>query len=291
MQFKGIHEPSQSGPHLHSERIARYTLCTFVTIVALGTLIAQEAHAGRKPGAAFKDCATVCPEMVVLPPGEFLMGSPSDVGTKHELPVHTVTIARAFAVSRYEVTFEEWDACVADGSCSHQPDDRGWGRGRQPVINVSWQDAKQYAGWLARKTGLSYRLLTEAEWEYAARAGTTTRFYFGDDEGLLDDYGWSAYSSGNRTQPVGKKKPNGFGLHDMHGNASEWVEDPWHNTYEEAPIDGSAWMEGGDFTRRVVRGGSWHTKPGWLRSAFRWGSIADSRSFICGFRLARDLDP
>jgi len=157
------------------------------------------------------------------------------------------------------------------------------------VINVSWHDAKQYAAWLAHKTGLPYRLLSEAEWEYAARAGTTTRFFFGDDEAALGDYGWSAYNSENRTHPVGGKKPNQFGLYDMHGNASEWVEDPWHGDYSGAPPTASTWIEGGDANRRVVRGGSWHTKPDWLRSAFRWGSIADSRSWLCGFRVARTL--
>jgi formylglycine-generating enzyme required for sulfatase activity len=159
------------------------------------------------------------------------------------------------------------------------------------VINVSWHDAKQYTAWLAHKTGLPYRLLSEAEWEYAARAGTTTLFFFGDDEAALSDYGWSVFNSENRARPVGEKKPNRFGLYDMHGNASEWVEDPWHANYNGAPIDGSTRIEGGDTSRRVVRGGSWHTKPEWLRSAFRWGSIADSRSYITGFRVARTLRP
>jgi formylglycine-generating enzyme required for sulfatase activity len=165
------------------------------------------------------------------------------------------------------------------------------GEGRQPVINVSWHDARQFAAWLAGKTGLPYRLLSEAEWEYAARAGTTTRFYFGDDESLLNDFGWSAYNSENKARHVGEKTPNRFGLHDMHGNVSEWVEDTWHATYDGAPADGSSWTEGGDTSRRVVRGGSWHTKPEWLRSAFRWGSFAESRSYLCGFRFARTLTP
>ncbi len=260
-------------------------------VVAFGASIVSGAESGPKPGTAFRDCATGCPEMIVLPAGDLTMGSPEGVGSNQERPVHKVMIWRPFAVSRFEVTFDEWDACVADGGCKHQPDDRGWGRGRQPVVNVSWHDAKQYAAWLASKTGLPYRLLSEAEWEYAARAGTTTRFFFGDDESLLNDFGWSVHNSENRAHHVGKKNPNRFGLYDMHGNVSEWVEDPWHATYDGAPIDGSVWAEGGDSSRRVVRGGSWHTKPEWLRSAFRWGNFADSRSYFCGFRVARTLTP
>jgi len=266
---------------------------------ALTTLLMVAAAPGAsmvranesKLGSTFRDCATECPEMIVLPVGDFVMGSAEGVGSNQERPSRSVKIAKPIAVSRFEVTFQEWDACVTSGSCSHRPDDRNWGRGRQPVINISWHDAKQYTAWLVRKTGLPYRLLTEAEWEYAARAGTTTRFFFGDDEAVLGDYGWSTYNSENRTHPVGEKKPNQFGLYDMHGNAAEWVEDHWHDNYHGAPADASTWVEGGDANRRVVRGGSWHTKPDWLRSAFRWGSIAESRSWLCGFRVARTIEP
>lgn len=244
-----------------------------------------------KPGNTFNDCEKQCPDMIVLPPGEFIMGSSDGVGGKQERPAYKVTIVEPFTVSKFEVTFNEWDACVDDGGCTHRPDDRGWGRGRQPVINVSWYDAKQYVAWLANKTGQPYRLLSEAEWEFAARAGTTTLFFFGNEEAAHNDYGWSVYNSDNRAHPVGEKKPNGFGLYDMHGNASEWVEDAWHDNYIGAPSNGSVWVEGGDSSRRVVRGGSWHTIPKWQRSAFRWGSIDNSRSYICGFRVARSLNP
>jgi formylglycine-generating enzyme required for sulfatase activity len=273
-------------------RFTRPGLVPFlVAAVAFGTSIVSRADSGLKPGTVFRDCATGCPEMIVVPSGEFVMGSLEGAGSNQERPVRKVTISQPFAVSRFEVTFDEWDACVADGGCKHQPDDRGWGRGGQPVINVSWHDAKQYASWLAAKTGLPYRLLSEAEWEYAARAGTTTLFSFGDDASLLSDFGWAVFNSENKAQHVGKKNPNQFGLHDMHGNVSEWVEDHWHTTYDGAPVDGSVWAEGGDSSRRVVRGGSWHTKPELLRSAFRWGSFAESRSYICGFRIARSLPP
>ena len=262
-----------------------------VVVAALCTSMVTANDTKLKPGATFRDCAADCPEMIVLPAGHFVMGSPEGVGSKQEHPSHTVTIAGPIAVAKFEVTFEEWDACVAGGVCTHRPDDRNWGRGRQPVINVSWHDAKQYTAWLSNKTGVPYRLLSEAEWEYAARAGTTTRFFFGDEEAALSDYGWSTYNSELKAHPVGEKKPNAFGLYDIHGNASEWVEDPWRDNYIGAPSDGSAWVEGGDPNRRVVRGGSWHTKPDLLTSAFRWGSFAESRSYLTGFRVARTLMP
>ena len=274
------------------KRFPRPALTTLLMVAAaLGASMVMANDTKLKPGSTFRDCTTDCPEMIVLPAGDFVMGSAEGVGSNQERPSRNVTVAKPIAVSRFEVTFQEWDACVTGGGCSHRPDDRNWGRGRQPVINVSWHDAKQYTAWLAHKTGLPYRLLSEAEWEYAARAGTTTRFFFGDDEAVLSDHGWSAYNSKNRTHPVGEKKPNQFGLYDMHGNAAEWVEDPWHDNYHGAPADASTWVDGGDANRRVVRGGSWHTKPDWLRSAFRWGSIAESRSWLGGFRVARALEP
>jgi formylglycine-generating enzyme required for sulfatase activity len=273
----------------------RFSLPALITLLmvaaALGASLVRANDTKLKPGSTFRDCTTDCPEMIVIPAGDFMMGSVEGVGSNQERPSRRVTIAKPIAVSKFEVTFQEWDACVTSGGCSHRPDDRNWGRGTQPVINVSWHDAKQFAAWLAHKTGSSYRLLSEAEWEYAARAGTTTRFFFGDDEAVLSNHGWSALNSENRTHPVGEKRPNQFGLFDMHGNAAEWVEDSWHDSYHGAPADASTWVEGGDVNRRVVRGGSWHTKPDWLRSAFRWGSIAESRSWLTGFRVARTLEP
>jgi formylglycine-generating enzyme required for sulfatase activity len=273
----------------------RFTAAALGTLLgvlaALGPLVVGASDTMLKSGATFRDCDTHCPEMIVVPAGEFVMGSPDGVGSKQERPSHKVTIAKPFAVSKFEVTFEEWDACVASGGCSHRPDDRNWGRGKQPVINVSWHDAKQFTAWLSHKTGLPYRLLSEAEWEYAARAGTTTRFSFGDDEAALSDYGWSTYNSELKAHPVGEKQPNAFGLYDIHGNASEWVEDPWRDSYIGAPSDGSAWVEGVDPSRRVVRGGSWHTKSDLLTSTFRWGNFAESRSYLTGFRIARPVKP
>jgi formylglycine-generating enzyme required for sulfatase activity len=157
------------------------------------------------------------------------------------------------------------------------------------VINVSWDDAKQYAAWLSRITSKEYRLPSEAEWEYAARAGTQTRFSFGDDDSQLGRYAWYFGNSDRKTQPVGRKTGNAFGLQDMHGNVFEWVEDPWHNDYAGAPSDGAAWLKDGIPIRRVVRGGSWYYDSKNLRSASRSGPPADLKDGNVGFRLARVL--
>ena len=256
-------------------------------------VLSAEAERALKPESLLKECARQCPEMIVLPAGKFMMGSPDEEKDRFgdEDPRHEVTIAAPFAVSKTEVTFPEWDACVAAGACARVSDSAGWGRDGRPVINVSWEDAKQYVAWLSRMTGKAYRLLTEAEWEYAARAGSTARFAFGDDEGQLDRHAWYNRNSDNRTQPVGQKLANSFGLHDMHGNVAEWVEDPWHENYDGAPTDGSAWEKDGDASRRVVRGGSYVNNPPGLRAASRFRSTSGTRNFIFGFRLARTLNP
>jgi formylglycine-generating enzyme required for sulfatase activity len=216
---------------------------------------------------------------------------PQGQGTEEERPQHEVTIAKPFAVGKYEVTFAEWDACVAAGGCP-EASDSNWGRGERPVINVSWDDAQQYVAWLSRLTGKTYRLLSEAEWEYAARAGTTTLYSFGEDEAALDEYAWYHDNSNGKTQPVGKKKPNRFGLHDMHGNVWEWVEDLWHASYDGAPLDGSAWVEGSRLSSRVLRGGSWDYDPANLRSTVRhWFTKVTRSDYGLGFRVGRTLTP
>jgi len=237
-----------------------------------------------KPKDSFRECDE-CPEMVVVPAGSFMMGSPANEAGRdaNEGPQRRVTIGRPFAVGKFEVAFAEWDGCIAAGGCNHRPDDRGWGRGRRPVINVSWHDAKDYVAWLSRKTGKSYRLLSGAEWEYAARAGTTTRHAFGDTITASQ-----AKYGGGRTVEVGSFPANKFGLHDMHGNVWEWVEDNWHPNYEGAAIDGSAWP-GGDASLRVLRGGSWSSNPDYLRSAKRLRSPPGLRDSLFGLRLARTL--
>jgi len=254
--------------------------------------LTAEAEQALKPKDTFRECSKDCPEMVVVPAGTFTMGSPRDEKGRYdsEDPQREVTIAKPFAVSKFEVTFDDWDACVAYGDCPHATD-AGWEGGRQPVINVSWDDAKRYVAWLTKMTGKTYRLLSEAEWEYAARAGTQTAYFFGDDADALGNYAWYNANADSQTHPVGEKEPNGFGLYDMHGNVWEWVEDCVHGNYDGAPEDGSAWIAGGDCKNRILRGGSWSVNPGNLRSASRGWDSSDGRNFINGFRIGRTLTP
>ena len=226
-----------------------------------------------QPGKTLRDCEQ-CPEMVVVPAGSYMMGSPDgeEGRSSAEGPVHEVTIATPLAVGKYEVTFAEWDACVAAGGCTHQPSDEGWGRGKRPVINVSWDDIQQYVKWLSGETGQAYRLLSEAEWEYVARAGTTTPFHTGAtiSPAQANYNGNYTYGSGQKgaykekTVPVGSYAANGFEVYDVHGNVWEWVADCWNDSYAGAPSDGSAWTSGntsGNCGSRVLRGGSWGHPP------------------------------
>ncbi len=254
-----------------------------------------------KPGSgkSFRDCRN-CPEMVVVPAGRFVRGSPGSEKkhVKAESPQHRVTIAKPFAVGKFEVTFDEWDACVADGGCTDKPSDKGWGRGRRPVINVSWNDiTKQYLPWLRRKTGKSYRLLSETEWEYAARAGTATPFWWGASVSTSQanydgnyTYGGSKGEFRKKTLVVGSFKPNDFGIYNVHGNVWEWGSDCWNKNYSGAPATGTPRTKG-DCTQRVLRGGSWFNGPQYLRAAGRARSGPDLRSESIGFRVARTLRP
>ena len=247
----------------------------------------------KAAGEVFRDCAG-CPELVVVPSGSFMMGSPGHEGGRDgdEGPRHRVAIGEAFAVGVYEVTFGEWDACRGEGGCSHNPGDRGWGRGSRPVVGVSWEDAKEYVRWLSRKTGEGYRLLSESEWEYAARGGSTTRYWWGDavGRGRANCDGCGSRWDDESTAPVGSFSPNGYGLHDVHGNVWERVEDCWHGSYVGAPGDGSAWTTGGKCGLRVRRGGSWYDYPRYVRSANRYRLDSGSRRNHVGFRVARTLD-
>jgi formylglycine-generating enzyme required for sulfatase activity len=242
-------------------------------------------------GKPFRDCEQ-CPEMVVVPAGSFLMGSPETEAGRAptEGPQHRVTVSRPFAAGRYEVTFDEWDACVAAGGCVRHARDEGWGRGRRPVINVSWNDAQEYVTWLSGLTGKAYRLLSEAEWEYAARAGSATTYPWGDEPGIGHGNfeGSGSPWSGLETAPVGSFEPNAFGLHDVIGNVWERVQDCRNESYAGAPDDGSAW-ESGDCDLRMLRGGSWVDKPASARVAFRLRSHPDYRNHFNGFRVARTL--
>lgn len=255
-------------------------------VLSISMLVPAMAQSVLRPGALFRSCPG-CPEMVVLPRGSFTMGEP---GFGRRTPLHKVTIAYTFAVGRYDVTFEEWDACLADGGCGgYRPPDLGWGRGRRPVINVSWGNAQQYVAWLRRKTGRQYRLLSEAEFEYVARAGSATAFWWGDDvgEGHANCRHCGSQWSGEQTSPVGSFKPNAFGVYDTAGEVTEWVEDRWNATYE-APTDGRAW-ETGDQRRRVMRSGSWYNGPDFQHSSYRNADAPRVRNPKLGFRVAVTL--
>jgi formylglycine-generating enzyme required for sulfatase activity len=253
--------------------------------------VEQEKAKAAQPGSDFKECASGCPEMIVIPAGKFIMGSPENEADRNanEGPLHEVTVAKPFAVSRFEVTFEDWDACAAAAACPRVPDH--WGRGKMPVINVSWGDAKQYVRWLSRLTGKEYRLLTEAEWEYTARAGANTSFSWGDDPGIgnANCDGCGSQWDLQQTAPVGSFKPNAFGLCDVHGNVWEWVEDSWHENYEAAPTDGSAWPQDSDPSYRVIRGGSWRNDSQLVRAAVRARRNINVRFDTLGFRVARTI--
>ncbi len=253
-------------------------------------VLTAEAERALKPGSVFKECAKDCPMMIVVPAGEFVMGSAMNERGRvsNEGPQHKVTIAYSFAISRFEVTFDEWDTCVAFGGCA-PVSDSDWGRGSRPVINVSWQDAQRYVAWFSKMTGQSYRLITEAEWEYAARAGTNTAYSWGDEIGAMANCdGCGSQWDNKQTAPVGSFAPNAFGLHDMHGNVLEWVEDCYRNSYAGAPTDSSAVIDR-DCSSRVVRGGSWNDNPRALRSAYRGRNGTDGRNLNLGFRLGRTL--
>jgi formylglycine-generating enzyme required for sulfatase activity len=224
--------------------------------------------------------------MVVVPGGEFKMGSEESI---YEKPVHRIVFANSFAIGRREVTFDEWDLCVAAGGCKYRPDDRGWGRGNRPVIDVSWDDAHNFISWLSQKTGRKYRLPSEAEWEYAARAGTETSFWWGRSlvkgTANCEDCGDAPL---RKTLPTQSFRPNGFGLFDVAGNAAEWVEDCWNDSYRGAPTNGTAWTTG-QCQQRSLRGGSFASKSSFIRSAARFRYDQDVRYYANGFRVARDL--
>jgi formylglycine-generating enzyme required for sulfatase activity len=282
------------------KRIFRWIVVIFAVIAAVA--FAYWLWAARQPQI---------PEMETIPADKFLMGAgESDSGgQENERPTHEVVIKRPFKIGKYEVTFEEYDRFVrAEGGST--ANDEGWGRGDRPVINVTWVKAVEYADWLSGKTGQRYRLPTEAEWEYAARGGTLTSRHWGDDPGKACSYGnvfdktgaaaidrnnsgikWDPHlcdDGYDKTAPVGQFEANGYKLYDMAGNVSEWVQDCWHNGYDDAPVDGSAWEEK-DCQMRVIRGGSWKSRPENERSASRGRVDPTDRGNMIGFRLAQDI--
>lgn len=319
-----------AGGKLRTSALARAVLFALCAVSPLtpSCIYARDAH---RPGSVFRDCARICPEMVALPPGSYLMGSPPEDTHQgkdgEEQPQHRVTIAYSFAVGRYEVTRDEYAAFVhdsglkdPDGCNVHEPPrwptimglnwhNTGFPQtGRDPVVCVSWLEAEAYTRWLSGKTHQHYRLLSEAEWEYADRAGTQTQAYWGDDPRDACQYAngvdaalterfpkgkWedrvACHDGHIYTAPVGSYRPNTFGLYDMEGNAFEWVEDCWSDNYRGAPTNGSARMDG-DCSSRVNRGGSWTAMPTGLRSAHRGvDHFENTRVVDLGFRVARTL--
>jgi formylglycine-generating enzyme required for sulfatase activity len=267
-------------------------------------VLGESAEHALWPKDSFRECAPLvvansatgsgrdyCPDMVVVAAGRFIMGSPSnEPGFTDEVPQQNVTIDQPFAVSKYEVTFAEWDTCVAYGGCEPNISDAGFGRGERPVIQVSWDNAQQYVAWLSKVTGKPYGLLSNAEYEYAARAGTQTPFPWGRDIGKKNANCNACGSQwdNQETAPVGSFAPNQFGLYDMAGNVWEWVEDCFHPNYTGTPTDGSAWASP-DCDMRVMRGGSWASAPAELRSASRSGIAPDRVTPLLGFRVARTI--
>ncbi|MCY4671545.1 MAG: SUMF1/EgtB/PvdO family nonheme iron enzyme [Rhodococcus sp.] len=262
-------------------------------------------------GRTVMDC-DYCPALTIVRPGSYVMGAPAGEANRDEDegPLHEVTIPDGLAVGTFEVTLREWQACAEEGGCRRRPDDESWGRFDRPVIDVNWSDAQRYVEWLSEQTGFEYRLLTEAEWEYVARAGVGAARYWEGTASTACEYANvaddAARSSGgflwpetwtfsdcndgfDATAPVGSFSPNGFGLHDVLGNVWEWTEDCWNDRYVQAPSDGSAW-ETGDCGRRVVRGGAWNTQPEQVRVAVRDGVRAGTRSNNLGFRVVRRLE-
>ncbi len=262
-----------------------------VVVPAVVPAVAQEV------GEVFRDCEE-CPRMVVVSAGRFIMGSPETEEARFddEGPRRVVLID-SFAVGVYEVTFEEWDACAWAGGCgSAIPEDEGWGRANRPVINVNWDDAQAYVAWLSGATGQKYRLLSEAEWEYVARAGTQTARYWGESEGEQcryangDDDDLSCSDGYENTAPVGSFQPNGFGLYDVLGNVWEWTQDCWIEDYSDARNNGSARESGSDeCASRVLRGGSWFSSSRSLRSANRDLPLGTGHHNTIGFRVARSV--
>jgi len=245
-----------------------------------------------KASESFRDTlkdGSLGPEFVHIPGGTFQMGS--NDGNNDEKPVHTVTV-KSFAMGKYEVTFEEYDK-FCEATKREKPSDFVWGRGKRPVINVSWNDAKAYVKWLSEQTGKDYRLPSEAQWEYACRAGSVGKYSFGDDVNQLGDYGWYGKNSDSKTHPVGEKQANKFGLYDMHGNVREWLEDNLYSDYDGAPSDGSAWIFGDSNFHllrgliHLLRGGTWNDNDDGLRCANRNWDIASHWGYEDGFRISR----
>jgi len=244
----------------------------------------------KTPGVVFRDFDRG-PEMIVIPAGHFLIGSPDDEKDREldEGPQKLITIASPLAAGRYAITFDEWDYFASLTEHAYMPNDNGYGRGRQPVINVSWHDARAYIEWARDLSGKPYRLLSESEWEYAARAGSQTSYWWGE-EAVRKFANYDPGDEERRYGPTksGETQANMWGLHDFHGNVWEWVEDCWHSSHEMTPTTGEPFVSA-NCSHRVLRGGAWNVGPSGMRSASRNWERASRRSDVIGFRVARAL--
>ncbi len=256
-----------------------------------------------RPGKTFRDCAD-CPTMMVVPSGSFWQGSEESapLALKKEKPRRMVTFAEPFAVGVFEITLQQWDQCVEAGGCTTRPRDNGWGRASRPVIMVSWNDAQEYVTWLSKKTGQSYRLPSESEWEYFARAGEESDWLGGDPSRICEFGNIAGSETGFRWQhesckdaavmetlPVGSFKSNNFGIYDVIGNVAEWTLDCMNLSYLDGPADGSAWNRG-ICSSRMTRGGSWFTGTKEIRLPARFNLKTGDRNDFTGFRVVRKVD-
>ena len=264
------------------------------SVIATVTVLVSANVGAATPGETLRDCPN-CPELVVIPAGSFKMGDPTppppNMLNVDEKAVRPVSIAKPFAIGKYEITFAEWDACVAEGGCTYNPDDKGWGRGKQPVVNISFREVQPFLNWLSKKTGKTYRLPTEAEWEYAARGGTASAYPWGEEIGQNNAACAKCGSQWDDKQPapVGSFKPNAYGVHDMAGNVTEWVADCYVYSYVGVPKDGSA-FENKNCQEHAARGGSWHDPPKLLTSFSRQWFYALNGFAFNGLRVARSLE-
>lgn len=271
-----------------------------IVFVSLMTaFLSASALAAEKTANPFTDRlkdGSEGPALVVIPAGSFRMGAVNGGGDTDEKPVHQVTFAKPFAIGKLEITFAEFDR-FCDATGREKPKDgrrwipfSNWGRENRPVINVSWDDAVAYTAWLSEQTGKRYRLPSESEWEYAAKAGSEDRYWWGFNIGdkRANCKGCGSLFDNKKTAPVGSFAPNLFGVFDTAGNVWEWCQDRWHESYEGAPANGAAWEEGED-PRRVERGGSFGTKPRYLRSSARGRGKPVDRYVYLGFRVVREM--
>ncbi len=278
--------PAATAPATQPPPVAAAPAPAQAQVAAITPPTSAKDLASLDPLAIFRDCDD-CPEMVVLPPGSFIMGD--DQGDKTQRPARNITIGRGFAIGRFEITVDQWRACLGAGSCSDLPALDEFS-GNSPVRNVSWDDAGQYAAWLGQITGRAYRLPSEAEWEYAARGGTRTTYAWGNDlgVGLVACRNCGGEWSRDTPGPIGTYEPNAVGVFDMHGSVAEWTGDCWTSSLQNTPADGTAYDQNG-CRQRVLRGGSWRSgNPAFLTSAARFFYDAPVRFVANGFRVVAD---